>query len=834
MQKPFLYILFLVSGLTLFSCKNNIPPPQNKLLLWKNEFKGNDKVYKEELELIIPFAQRENSKPLNLPLTPRVWWYNFGQNTYDSLKFERKKVRQETRLADLKEDPGYSLKKAGRIERKIDRYRNSLENKIAWFYSNVGEKQVYISEEEVEETAGRLQKYLFDRGYRDARVSGAVYETRRQGRYNVRYTLEENELYTMDTIRYVVRDPEIDSLLNADRKNRTLKPGDPLHHQNVEAEKLRIEQLLKNNGYYAFNNRYITYGVTNYEESEALFRERKSGNLKIEILNPEEGKHLRYYLSEVSFKTFDPNNRNTSGAPDTTNIRGVDFIRLDNSVPLGLIRNRIFTKPGDLFSTAAIYETQRQVSLFNQFSFASSQLKVTDSARLALEYFAPVQERFTFGISPGINNIYTDGNSFFGFGIPVSLSMRNVLRRLEVVELGVRGSYEGQPTPIRTTERAIRGSLELGGNLNITLPVMLPFHPKGEKINLKNPRTTFGLGYNYSEPFWGTRTNFKLTAGNSLQLSKNAILYFNFLDAYLINTSYANNPSGREFYRTLDSLQRIGNNLKVTFDPQFVSSINTNYVFNNQDPSKPFSSSSFFRLFVESAGTVLNFLKDKERMGWVEDLFPMSSGPDSVRAYFRFIKINADFRRSINLTPKSSYAFRVNVGVANPYGKNRAIPYDKSFFAGGSNSIRAWAPRSLGTGSSASDTTAVGNTIPQPGDILLEGSLEYRRSIIRFAGNIQMAVFLDAGNVWKWHQINIPERYNKSNFDFGRFYREIAVGTGFGVRWDLSFFLFRFDWGIKVIDPGRPEGDRYVLNRFSLRRNQPYGLNLNFGIGYPF
>ena len=97
-----------------------------------------------------------------------------------------------------------------------------------------------------------------------------------------------------------------------------------------------------------------------------------------------------------------------------------------------------------------------------------------------------------------------------------------------------------------------------------------------------------------------------------------------------------------------------------------------------------------------------------------------------------------------------------------------------------------------------------------------------------------MAVFLDAGNVWKWHQINIPERYNKSNFDLGRFYKEIAVGTGFGVRWDLGFFLFRFDWGIKVMDPSRPEGDRYVLNKFSVRRGAPYGLNLNFGIGYPF
>lgn len=832
MLKPFLHILTLLAGLALFSCKNNIPPPQNKHLLWKNEFKGQDKVYKEELELIIPFAQRENSKPFSLPITPRVWWYNFGQNSFDSLKTAGKLARKVRELEQLKAGETYSVKKAARIERKIDRYETAIENGISWFYANVGEKQVYIGDEEVQETAERLQKYLFDRGFRDAQVQGSTYKTGKKDRYNVRYTVQEGTVYTIDSLFYVVKDSTIDSLLQLDRKNRLLKPGDPLHHQQVEAEKLRIEQLLKNNGFYTFNNRFITYGITNQEESEEVFKEEKKGHLRLEILNPLFSQHKQFYLREITFKTFDPNSR--ISVPDTATIRGVKFIRPDKSVPLGLIRNRIFTKPGDLYSNAAIFETQRQISLFNQFSFASSQLKVVDSTTLDLEYFAPLQERFTFGISPGINNIYTDGNSFFGFGIPVSLSMRNVLRKLEVIELGVRGSYEGQPTPIRTSENAIRGSLELGGNLNITLPVLMPFHPKGRRVNLLNPRTTFGIGYNYSEPFWGTRTNFKLTAGNSLQLSKNAILYMNLLDAYLINTSYANNASGREFYRTLDSLQRIGNNLKVTFDPQFVSSLNANFVYNNQDPSKPFSNSTFFRLFLESAGTVLNFTKDKDRIALVENLFPMNAGPDSVRAYFQFVKFNADYRRSINLSPKSSYAFRVNLGVANPYGKNKAIPYDKSFFVGGSNSIRAWAPRSLGTGSSASDTTAVGNTIPQPGDILLEGSIEYRRSIIRFAGNIQMAVFLDAGNVWKWHQINIPERYNKSNFDLGRFYKEIAVGTGFGVRWDLGFFLFRFDWGIKVVDPSRPEGDRYVLDKFSLRRASPYGMNLNFGIGYPF
>ncbi len=834
MHKTLKYLVLCFSGLIALSCKNTVPVQDDKFHLWRNEFKGNSQVHSDELKLLIPYSLRENSKPLNLPVTPRVWWYTMGQNRFDSAKVTRKLSKAQNELTSLREEQNYSLRKSSRLERKIERYEDALEDRIGRFWKNLGQPRVYFTEEDVRETAGKVRKYLFDLGFREAEVNYEITKALRRESYNIKFLVKENVLYTIDSVLYAVPDLRIDSLIKVNLKAQITKAGGPLRLENVELERLRIEQLLKSQGYYYFNSQYVTFGVTNEEESEELFKERKGGSLQFTVANPNVGKHVAYTVSEVSFKTFDPNTKSQFVNPDTTEIRDVKFIRLDNSVPGKTIVKRITTLPGQLYSNQKIFETQRQISLFNQFAFASANIKVADSSKLELEYFAPMQERFTFGISPGVNNIYTDGNSFFGFGVPVSLSMRNVMRKLEIVELGVRASYEGQPAPIRTSDYAIRGSLELGVNLNVTFPTLLPLNPKYAKSNLKNPRSTFGLGYNYSEPFWGTRTNFKLTAGHSLQLNRNTIWYFNFLDAYLINTHYGNNLSGREFYRTLDSLQRLGNNLKVTFDPQFVSSINSNYVFNNQDPSKPFSNSTFFRFFVESGGTFLNVLDNKERIGWVENLFPMGNGPDSVRAYFRFFKINADYRRSINLTPKSSYAFRVNVGVAHPYGKNKSIPFDKSFFVGGSNSVRAWAPRTLGTGSSLTDTTSVGNTIPQPGDILLEGSLEYRVNVLRFAGNIQLAAFLDAGNVWKWHQIDVPGKKDRANFDFRRFYKEIAVGTGFGVRWDLNFFLFRFDWGIKVIDPSMPEGDRYVLNRFNFRRGNLYGLNWNFGIGYPF
>jgi hypothetical protein len=837
--KKIKYGLMLVCLLeTLFSCKNNLPIDNNRYILWRNDFKGNQKVIDEELAQIIPFAQKENSKPLELPITPRVWWYNFGRNTFNPVKSERKLGELLNELEEDKTSKTFSARKIQKIEKKIERFQGNLQEQSGWLWRNIGERQVLISEANVAETALKMKKFLYDVGFRDADVTYNLDSSSTKKKLKVTYIIDEKTGYSVDTIQYISSDKIIDSLVQINKSKQLIVSGDLFDLRLVSAEKLRLEQLLKNNGYYNFNNKFITHGATNFENDESLFVNRKRGNLKIEIQNPDtKPTHERFTVEEVIFKAFDPNSNSTFIKPDTVFYNGVKFIRLDRNVHINIISPRIISKPGSIYRVSDIMETQRQVSLYNQFAFASSQVKPLSPGQLSLEYFAPLLEKYTFGISPGINNIYNDGSTFFGFGVPVSLTGRNLLKKLEIFEGSFRASYEGQPSPINTSNKSIRGSLELGLNLNLTLPTLWPFQGQLKQLNLKNPRTILGIGYNYSEPFWGKRLNFKLNTNHSIQFSKNAFLYLSVLDAHLINTIYFNNQPGQEFYNSLLNLQEQGNNLKITFDPQFVSSLNSNFVYNNQNPSKPLSSSKFFRLFIESGGTVLNFLDNKERINLIEKVFPLKQSEnsiDSVRAYFRFVKLNADYRRSIGINAKSSYAYRINLGLANPYGNNRSMPYDKNFFIGGSNSVRAWAPRTLGTGSSKPDTTAAGNTIPQPGDILLESSIEYRVKVLRFAGDIQLAGFIDAGNVWKWHQTPAAAKFEKANFDFRRFYKEIAVGTGFGLRWDLSYFLFRFDWGIKVFDPSRDRGSRFVLDDFSLKRKQQYGLNWNFGIGYPF
>jgi outer membrane protein assembly factor BamA len=170
-------------------------------------------------------------------------------------------------------------------------------------------------------------------------------------------------------------------------------------------------------------------------------------------------------------------------------------------------------------------------------------------------------------------------------------------------------------------------------------------------------------------------------------------------------------------------------------------------------------------------------------------------------------------------------------GAAWPYGNSSTIPYEKFFFAGGSNSIRAWPPRRLGPGSydHIDDSGNVSYRFEQPGNIILEGSVEYRFKIWWI---INGALFVDMGNVW-----TLSEDTDRPGGQFtNEFWREVAVGTGFGLRFDFTFLLLRLDLGIKAVDPAQPQGSRWVLNNISI--NKPFsGSNaalLNIGIGYPF
>ncbi|MFM7194977.1 MAG: BamA/TamA family outer membrane protein, partial [Bacteroidota bacterium] len=277
------------------------------------------------------------------------------------------------------------------------------------------------------------------------------------------------------------------------------------------------------------------------------------------------------------------------------------------------------------------------------------------------------------------------------------------------------------------------------------------------------------------------------------------------------------------FGERLRELEKAGNRLINAFKPAFVSSMSFSVTWNKGNYGTN-SSSTFLRASIESGGTTLNIFSPSIITDW--GLQP-----------YQYLRLNVDLRKTALINRNTLFAYRVNGGVGYAYSENKVMPYEKNFFVGGSNSVRAWRPRRLGPGSLAPALSSNPENngrfdyrFEKPGDLLLEGSAELRQKLFGF---VNYALFVDAGNVWSLQSNTNPA----AKFKLGSFLKEFGVGTGIGLRFDFTFLILRLDAGIKVLDPGRPVGERFVLNK--ARFFKPFGTErepviFNIGIGYPF
>ena len=356
---------------------------------------------------------------------------------------------------------------------------------------------------------------------------------------------------------------------------------------------------------------------------------------------------------------------------------------------------------------------------------------------------------------------------------------------------------------------------QFGATAALILPQFLvPFRPN-HFLSRYNPKTRFSLSETFVKRPEYTRTNFEFTFDYIWQKSA----YHQYvLSPVVINIINASNISD-DYQARLNILREQGSPLYRSFTQLYEPSISATSLYNSNDFNET-RDAHFLRLFVEVGGLTRSLYRNAP---W----FNLN--------VYNFAKVSADYRRYYHLTPKTFFVWRLNGGVAHaltPTDGQYVIPYDKYFFAGGSNSVRAWQPRRLGTGGYATKRTLTNGSevrdyiSEQPGEILAEGSVEYRFPVYSF---IKGALFTDFGNVWALQREAAREG---ANFEFRSFYKQIAVGSGIGVRFDFTFLILRLDVAAKVYDPTAPETQRWVINK--LYKDSAYGATFNLGIGYPF
>jgi len=792
----------------LSSCLGTKHLQDDQYLLRKQKIKGAGSFKKEELEVFI--KQEPNKKLPLIPFTPYVWVYQQGLKLYDKektlQKIEKINKKYERRI-DKARKKGKE-KKVKRLtekkRRKISKKEETLENGnqlMRW-----GEPLAIFDKLLTEQTNQQFELYLKTKGYFNA---SSEYKIRyRDKKAYVTYHLSQGAPHLVDTFFVSADNANILSIISANEDDRFIEEGAPYDQELLSRERDRVETLLRNNGYFDFKKQFIVYKVDTLEGNY-------EADIEMVIRDPERGNHKIFTIDSVIFVT-DAGEKGV-GQRQRTAFNGINYQFYEDEYSRKVLDQRIFIYPGTIYSKQRTLDTQTQLANLDNFKFININYDSSGGQFLA-NIFASALPKYQITNELGVN--VTEGlpGPFYQF----SLKNRNVFKGLENIELSGYFGFEGVASA--TDNDNVYSSTEAGAKLSINFPQFLipGFGEWKRGTGHLNPNTTLRTGFDFIDRPEYRRAGFNASWLYNWKNYKRDIVH----NLKLFEVGLINSQLSDTFDIYLDTLTNLGNNLRTSFDPSFISSISYLVTF-NFDPIYDLNNrASFLRLFSEIGGATFN-------------LFTPEVLVNSNLEYYQFLKGSAEYIRHVPVSDNGVVATRVKVGMAYPYGDNESLPYEKYFFSGGSNSVRAWRPRRLGPGSfdhnrelakDSEDRYSYEDKIEQPGEILVEANIEYRNKLIGF---LDWAFFIDAGNIWLIH--DDPARPN-GNFEPDRFYREFGIGSGLGLRFNFSFLVVRFDYGVKIYDPMRRPGQRFIGDNITLQKlgGEKGQALLNLAIGYPF
>ena len=775
-------------------------------MVYDNELVGLTIADAEALQQLI--EQEPNTRILGGSFG--VMLYRIGNQFYDSSKVAAKRKIVVDQLNALQLDnEGQSNELS--YKRKVENLKIKLESldKILEYGNalmRTGNPVVLLDSSLVEKSSKNMKGYLVNHGFFDAEVDFSI--STQDKKASISYEVEENKPYLLDSVYTRVDNPEIQGLLSNFSSNSFIKKGQIYNQDNITEERNRLEELLKNKGYYMFSKSYINFIA--YQDTAA-----KSIRIEQVIQKPTFAEsHQVYTLDSIRLRINPPTDE-FADRQIQTQYQGIDFSFYRDRYSAKILASRIQLQKGKPYNRIDALETQRLINSLDLFRFVNITFDTLGTSLTAAIYTQPNQ-KYQLTNQLGMTITEQLPGPFFS----TALRNRNFFRAGELLELNFRAGLEGVAS---ATGQGVYQSSEINTSLSVIFPrFLIPFSPKTlQQLGKYNPNTRVQFGYLSTNRPEYNRNAINGQLGYTWATRNNRQSFtINAADVSYIRTPYIQD----EFLGILENLQNDGNNLIWSFLPSLISSFSGQTLINfNRYGDFSARKASLLRIFGESGGTTLNLTNVRR-----------NDSPDINYANFQWLKGQVDYRRYYPISKKQTLAYRLNFGMSRPYGVSVGIlPYEKYFFAGGGTSIRAWQARRLGPGSSTPITGPGGNydyRNEQPAEMILESMFEYRRKLFSY---FDMAVFLDAGNSW---MIGRDDARPGADFRYDRFYKEIAVGTGIGLRMDFDFLVIRLDLATKALDPARQEGQRWILD--NIRFNKPLGEKgqtvFNFGIGYPF
>ena len=841
MKKQLSKILFLVLlTVGLYSCDTVKRVAEDEHLLSKTSVIVNDK--KDNTETINSLLyQKPNRKIAGIPL--RLHIYNTARPNRDSL-FEAWLNKNQKRRARL--ERRYSLKQVNKLKQSVLGFNNWLKN--------TGETPTIVNEDETKRSVKRLKDYYINNGWFNVEADFDIKKNDNK-RAEVKYNVETKHPFLIDSISDILKSPVIDSLYQNIKKNAIIKTGEQYRTSNFEEERDRISTSLRNSGLYHFNQDYITF------EMDTIGTHKKVNvgiNIQDRAIRTPDSIRREpfeiYKIKDVNIitdYTFDNRNKpfQDSISYGSYKLYSYDKIRYRPKA----LTDAVFITPGEIFKDIDRTRTYRYINELRTFKYPNIEYTenpdntLTDTIRLTpLKKFS-----LSFNADVSQSDIQT-----VGFSLNPSLKIRNVFRGAETLEISGIASI-GASDDLKEEGDPFFDIIEFGVDVKLTIPRLFsPFYTENIIPKYMSPSTRIGLATTSQKNIGLDKRTF---SGNfSYNWLPNPQVT-NRLD--LFNVQYVRNLNPDNYFGVYNNSFSSLN--KIAQDTGFIGSdsdltipdgANTfiDYVLNPTTPSEISSSQletvngiderqkrltennlilsssfnftkdqrtnlfdhdfSIFRFKLELAGNLLAGTSKllglkKDNDGRYEFLNV---------AYSQYVKTEFDYIKHWDLGKKNVLATRAFFGIAIPYGNSKSIPFAKSFFGGGPNDNRAWSAYNLGPGSS--ETT---NEFSEA-NLKLAFSAEQRFNIF---GNLNGALFIDAGNIWNVLDNVEDDRATFSGFDS---LKDIAVGSGFGLRYDFSFFVFRFDIGFKTYDPSYRDNNRW-FNDYNFT-NAVY----NIGINYPF
>ena len=787
----------------LASCGTGRYLKDGERILNRQTIQAPKSINKDEMENL--YVKKANRKLFGFLGSHLVWMYYTGKRHYKQEKFILKRDRIEARFNKKLQDSS-RLRSMGNIQfrrsKKIDHQNMKIENGndfMRW-----GEPLALFDSLEIRQTLDRFDDYLFSRGYLHGQVSAKWKVENRKVR--VAYQIEPGPAFIIDSVFLKCPSEKAAAILASSEGESKVRPGDRFNQEKMGKERERIELLLRDHGFFNFSRQMVSFDA----DTTLLGGNRMVVGINIDA-PPEALRQFRIdtvrIVPDVGMDVYFPGERNEYA------YRGVNFRFFGKRYHKKVLTQRIFIHRDSLYNRSLSFLTQKQLANLDMFKFVNINYD-TIGRKFTANIFASPLENYAWSNEAGVSVTQGFPGPYYSLGF----KRRNLFRGLEIFELNGRFGFEGVASA--TSQNDFYKSTEANINGSVTFPqFLLPISGDAAiRFARFNPRSRLLAGYTYtSRPEYQRSI---ITASSTLTWEKSNQLQFSFTGT---NLSIIRSDTSAQFGERLRELEKAGNRLINAFKPAFVSSMSFSVTWNKGNYGTN-ARSTFLRASIESGGTTLNIFSPSIITDW--GLQP-----------YQYIRLNVDLRKTELINRNTLFAYRMNAGVGYAYSANKVMPYEKNFFVGGSNSVRAWRPRRLGPGSLAPALSSNPENngrfdyrFEKPGDLLLEGSAELRQKLFGF---VNYAVFLDVGNVWSLQSNTNPA----AKFKLNSFLKEFGVGTGFGLRFDFTFLILRLDAGIKVLDPGRPVGDRFVLNK--ARFFKPFGTDrepviFNIGIGYPF